>query len=51
MEEQDSPSIKEFQTFPVHTHLGWMDPILSFLRDGRLPPKPEEAKKVQKRVA
>ena len=51
MEEQDSPSIEEFQTFPVHTHLGWTDPILSFLRDGRLPPNPEEAKKIQKRVA
>ena len=51
MEEQDSPSIKEFQTLPVHTHSRWTDPILSFLRDGRLPPNPKEAKKVQKRAA
>ena len=51
LEEQNSPSIKEFQTFPVHTRSGWMDPILSFLRDGRLPPNPEEAKKIQKRAA
>ena len=50
LEEQDSPSIKEFQTFPVHTGLGWTNPILSFLRDGRLPPDLEEAKKIQKRA-
>ena len=51
LEEQNSPNIKEFQTFPVHTCSGWIDPILSFLRDGRLPPNPEEAKKIQKQVA
>ena len=51
MEEQDFSSIEGFQTFPVHTQSGWMDPILSFFRDGRLPPNPEEAKKVQKRAA
>nr|XP_023917460.1 uncharacterized protein LOC112029007 [Quercus suber] len=51
LEEQNSPSIKEFQTFPVLTRLGWMSPILSFLRDGRLPQNLEEAKKIQKRVA
>ena len=34
MEEQNSPSIKEFQTFPVHTHVGWTSPILSYLKDG-----------------
>ena len=51
LEEQNSPSIKGFQTFPVHTCPGWADPILSFLRDGRLPPNPEEAKKIQKQVA
>ena len=50
LEEQDSPSIKEFQTFPIHTSLGWTNPILSFLRDGRLPPDPEEAKKIHKRA-
>ncbi|XP_050262614.1 uncharacterized protein LOC126707068 [Quercus robur] len=49
LEEPNSPSIKEFQTFPVHTYSGWTSPILSFLRD--LPPNPEEAKKIQKRAA
>ena len=34
LEEQNSPSIKELQTFPVHTCSGWMSPILSFLKDG-----------------
>ena len=50
MEEQEFSNIEEFQTFPVHTRSGWKDPILSFLRDGRLPSSPKEAKKVQKRV-
>ena len=34
----------------MHTRLGWTSPILSFLWDGRLPPNPEEAKKIQKRA-
>ncbi|XP_030933169.1 uncharacterized protein LOC115959011 [Quercus lobata] len=51
LEEQNTPSIKELQTFPVHTRSGWMSPILSFLREGRLPPSLEEAKKIQKRAA
>ncbi|XP_030940205.1 uncharacterized protein LOC115965156 [Quercus lobata] len=51
LEEQNSPSIEEFQTFPVHTHSGWTSPILSYLKDGRLPPNLEEAKKIQKQAA
>ena len=51
LEEQNSPSIEEFQTFSIHTHSGWMSLILSYLKDERLPPNPEEAKKIQKRVA
>ena len=50
LEEQNSPSIEKFQTFPVHTHSKWMSPILSYLKDGRLPLNPEEAKKIQKRA-
>ena len=51
LEEQNFPSIKEFQTFPVHTRSGWTSPILSYLKDGRLPPNLEEAKKIKKRAA
>ena len=51
LEKQMSPSIEEFQTFLVHTSISWIDPILSHLREGRLPSNPEEAKKVKKRVA
>ena len=51
LEEQNSPSIEEFQTFFVHTLSGWMSPILSYLKDRRLPLNPEEAKKIQKRAA
>ena len=51
LEEQNSPSIEEFQTFQVHTHAGWTSPILSYLKDGRLPPNPDKAKKIQKRAA
>ena len=51
MEEQNSPSIQGLQTLSVHAGLGCTSPILSFLREGRLPSDPEEAKKVQKRAA
>ena len=34
LEEQNSPSIEEFQTFPVYAHIGWTTPILSYLKDG-----------------
>ena len=51
LEEQNCPSIKELQTFPVHSRSGWTNPILSFLADGRLPPNPEEVRKIQKRAA
>ena len=50
LEEQNSSSIEEFQTFPVHACTGWTTPILSYLKDGRLPPDLEEAKKIQKRA-
>ena len=35
----------------MHTHSGWTSPILLFLRDGRLPPNPKEAKKIRKHAA
>ena len=47
-EEQNSPSIEEFQTFLMHTRVGWMSLILSYLKDGRLPPNPDEAKQIWK---
>ena len=34
LEEQNSPSITEFQTFSIQNSSGWTNPILSFLRDG-----------------
>ena len=51
LEEQNSPGIRELQTFSIQNSSGWMNPILSFLRDGRLPPNPEEARKIKKRAA
>ena len=48
LEEQNSPNINELQTFPIHTSLRWTNPILLFLRDRRLAPNPEEARKIQK---
>ena len=51
LEEQNSPSVEEFQTFPVHTRSRWTSPILSYLKDGRLPSNPDKAKKINKRVA
>ena len=34
LEEQNSPSIMEFQTFSIQNSSGWTNPILSFLQDG-----------------
>ena len=47
-EEQNSPSIEEFQTFPMHIRVGWTSLILSYLKDGRLPPNLDEAKQIWK---
>ena len=35
----------------MHTRSRWTNSILSFLREGQLPPNPEEARKIQKRAA
>ena len=48
LEKQNYPNINEFQTFPVHTHARWTSPILSYLKDGRLPPNSDKAKKIKK---
>ena len=42
---------QELQTFSIQNSSGWTNPILSFLRDGRLPPNSEEARKIKKRAA
>ena len=46
IEEQNSPSIMEFQIFSIQNGSRWTSPILSFLRDGRLLEYPEEARKI-----
>ena len=51
LEKQNYPNINEFQTFPVHTHARWTSPILSYLKDGRLPPNSDEAKQIKKQAA
>ena len=50
LEEQKSPSIEEFQTFPMHTHSSSTSPILSYLKDGQLPPSHDKAKKIKKQA-
>ena len=35
----------------MHAHTRWTIPILSYLKDGRLPLNPEEAKKIRKQAA
>ena len=47
MEVQKHPSIEEFHTFVIQNQNSWTTPILSFLRDGRLPMDVNEAKKVK----
>lgn len=51
IEKQNLPSIKELQTCSLHVIQGWTNPILSFLKDGRLPLDAEEAKKVRRGAA
>lgn len=48
LEEQNSLNNEEFQIFPVHTRTSWTSPILSYLKDGRSPPNPNEARKIKK---
>ena len=35
----------------MHTCASWISPILSYLKGGRLPPNPDEAKKIKKWAA
>ena len=50
MEVQTIPSIDGLQTFTVQQLGTWMDPILSYLKDGQLPLDLTEAKKVKVRA-
>ena len=34
----------------MHTRTSWTSPILSYLKDGQLPPNPDKAKKIKKRA-
>ena len=51
LEEQNSLNIEEFQTFLMHARAGWTSPILSYLKDGQLPPDLKEPRKIQRRAA
>ena len=35
----------------MHARTGWTNPILSYLKDGQLPPNLDKAKKIQKQAA
>ena len=50
-EVQKCPNIEKIPTFAIQSENSWMNPILSFLQDGRLPQDVEEARKVRKRAA
>ena len=51
MEVQTIPSIDGLQTFSIQQPSTWMDPILSYIKDGQLQSNPSKAKKVRVRVA
>ena len=51
MEVQTIPSIDGLQTFSIQQQSTWMDPILSYIKDGQLQSNPSKAKKVRVRVA
>jgi len=46
-----NPSIGELHTFSIQQSGTWMDPILSYIRDGQLPFDLSEVKKVKVRAA
>ena len=48
MEVQKHPNIEEFHTLVIQNQNSWTTPILSFLRDGRLPTDVDKARKVRK---
>lgn len=50
LEIQKSPSIKELCTFSVQGHYSWTSLLLSYLKDGQLPPDSDEAKKFKKQA-
>ena len=49
-EVQKHPNIEEFHTLAIQNQNSWTTPILSFLRDGRLPTDVDKARKVRKRA-
>ena len=51
MEVQTIPSIDGLQTFSIQQPSTWMDPILSYIKDGQLQSNPSKAKKVRVKVA
>ena len=52
LEVRTSPSIgEEVEVMRVSTKNSWMDPILSYIRDGTLPEDREQARKLKCRAA
>ena len=49
LEIQKSPSIEKFHTFSIQGNTSWMTPILSYLKDGKLPSDLDKARKIKKR--
>ena len=49
MEVQIIPSIEGLDVIYVQSISSWMDPILAYIRDGKLLPDPSEARKIKVR--
>ena len=47
IEVQTTPSIDGLQTFAIQKPRNWMEPIISYIRNGQLPSDSSEAKKVR----
>ena len=50
MEVQTTPSIDRLQAISIQQQNNWMEPIISYIRDGQLPSDSSEAKKVNVRA-
>ena len=50
MEVQSLPSIERLDVIYVQSKGSWMDPIVTYIKDGTLPPNPLEARKIRVRL-
>lgn len=51
MEVQTLPNIEELSVIYGQSKGSWMDPIITYIRDGTLPPDPSKARMIKVRLS